>query len=212
MTTEIQSTDMAEIQVENGDVENILQLQYDSEESRLVDLRAAIGTKVMAGENFDAEAAELASLNVTHADTRKLNNSRAIADETAQILAAFKTIIDSSRLTELLGEPVISAVYLVESGTGENGPVTSLNFNQKVARRAAIKSGPDATITRGKKFQLPDGTIISGRDVVLNYADESVLSAPLVKHGEGKWITKPMYLDAAIASAAAAGVVLTEVN
>lgn len=224
MTTEAQTQTQEQNQQEQPQAqgesqENTLQLQYNQEEERLNVLRSEIARKVTAGESFDAEAAELAALNVTHQDTRKKVNAGAITEETAQVLAGIKAIIAASRLEELLGEPVTSVIYFQEPGTGDNGPVEQLVFNRPVTRRSATSGankspGGNSTGTsrRGRKFRAPDGKVVTGREVVLQHASEGVLNNSLVAHGSGRWVTKPEFLEDALTNAKAKGIVFQEVT
>jgi hypothetical protein len=175
---------------------------------KMGELQASIATKAQAGEDFTAEAVAYAAAVTSHKSLFKDHNALAISDETSQIAQAIMVLVGSSKLAELLREPVTSVYWTFQAGEGENGPVLQCGVNVKArasAPRKASSGGGSTSKRNPENFIVDGGAPMSARDFIMAHATEATRDNSLFKGENPKWPTKPSFLDAAVKALEEAG-------
>lgn len=191
------------------------QAQLVTVDNRIGEVYAQIADVAAQGGDIAEPALEYSALIAERGALRLSVNDRLIADEKSAVFHAIGELILASRLPELLGAPVTNLVWQVKEGSGENGPVTALDLNQKItlAVPGRKNTGGGGTGKGSSKVTYTDGvTVYTAREMVLKFGSEQTLSLALVNHGEGKWVTKPDHVAAALVNAESNGFHLTQVT
>ncbi len=191
------------------------QAQLGAVDTRIAEVYAGIQQGAMDGADISELTLEYSALISERGGLRTSVNSRLIDDEKSAVFQAIGQLIASSRLPELLGEPVTILVWQIRPGSGGNGPIQSCEVNQDITVAGAKrKSSGGSTAGKGSsKVQYTDGmTVYTARETVLKFGSKETLDLALVANGEGKWVTKPAHVDAALVNAEANGFHLTQVT
>ena len=184
------------------------------------DLLAAIDARLSAKQQEIAVAAtsgeDIGTLAVAYAGMvaeRKLAHRNAFQEEftneRAVIGQSIMALVASSKLSEYLDAPVRNLVWMLEEGTGDNGPIMSVGVNVDLNKRAstprkakeegATDDKEKSTRTKDSKFSfsVDGGAEITALEFVDAYAPESVRSQSYFKpnsDGVRKWPTQPKFL------------------
>ncbi len=179
-------------------------------------LRLDIVEKAKKGDDFTADTIKYAAAVATHNALFKSVNSGAIDAETSQIGQAILTMVQASKLEDLMGEPVSSVYWTLTPGEGENGPVLKCGINVKAratSTKGASGGGGSSPGRAGKEtFSVNGGAAMTPKDFINEYATEKTRGNTLFS--SGKWPTKPSFIAEAIAAleATGTGVVRTPVT
>ncbi len=191
------------------------QAQLVTVDSRITEVYAGIGVAAGAGEDISSLTLEYGALIAERGGLRQKVNGRLIENEKSAVFQAIGQLVASSKLPELLDEPITTLVWSVTPGSGENGPINDLKINPKVMTARGRKTGSGMS-TGGKgsgRIKFSDGTeVFTARELVLKFGSKETLDLALVAHGEGKWVTKPAHVTAALENAETNGFNLVKVE
>ena len=187
MTTETEATPLTENE------------QLAAATATMEGLRLDIVSKAGKGEDFTAESIKYAAAVGAHNTLYKKVNSGAIDEETSQIGTAILALIQSSKLSDLMGEPVTSVYWTLTEGEGENGTILQCGINVK-ARATSTKAKPSGGGSSGRAgketISVDGGEGMTPKAFVEAHATEETRGNTLFS--TGKWPTKPSFIEAAV--------------